>query len=73
MSLVGTEIRPCRPEEKGLGYKPGITGIVQIRAEAARDEADRMRLTLFYLKNYSILLDLEILVRSLILKASRKG
>lgn len=71
MSLVGP--RPLLPDELGLLgdvdhrrhlTKPGITGLWQIsgRKEVAWD--DRMRMDLHYLENWSIAMDLVILVKT---------
>ncbi len=65
MSLVGTEIRPYQSGMTGYGFKPGLTGLVQIRAGEFSDDSEKERTSLYYLKNYSVLLDVEILLRSL--------
>jgi GT2 family glycosyltransferase len=66
MSLAGTEVRPFTEGMTGYGFKPGVTGIVQIRSGESLSDSEKERMTLYYLKNYSILLDVEILLRSLV-------
>jgi lipopolysaccharide/colanic/teichoic acid biosynthesis glycosyltransferase len=72
MSIVGP--RPVRVDQRSeyerwipnlLTVKPGITGLWVVRGMPASLE-DEMQLNLFYTRNYSIWLDLDILARSLI-------
>ncbi len=65
MSLVGTEIITYQDSVPGKGFKPGLTGLVQINLYRNLDDAEKNRYNLYYLKNYSILLDLEIIFRAL--------
>ncbi|HDQ44693.1 MAG TPA: glycosyltransferase [bacterium] len=65
MSLVGADILPYAPGTGGLGFKPGITGLVQFRSSETLDDAEKERMMLYYLKNYSVLLDMEIILRTL--------
>lgn len=71
MSLVGP-----RPEEarvvalysdahrRRLAVKPGMTGPMQIRGRGSLPFAQRMRLELEYIEQYSLLRDIEILLRT---------
>jgi lipopolysaccharide/colanic/teichoic acid biosynthesis glycosyltransferase len=68
MSLVGP--RPDIPsqvamytkeQEERLLLKPGLTGITQISGNTALSWTDRIELDIFYIKNWSLLLDLKIL------------
>lgn len=71
MSLVGP-----RPEEekivalyrdherRRLAVKPGLTGPMQINGRGNLTLAERLRLELDYIDNYSLLRDLEILIRT---------
>jgi exopolysaccharide biosynthesis polyprenyl glycosylphosphotransferase len=72
MSLVGPRI--IVPDEVRLygkwqlnllTVKPGITGPWQIRGRAAIPYDERVRLSMEYIRNYSIWLDLEILLRTI--------
>lgn len=75
MSIVGP--RPERPEfveefkAKNLAYhyrhvvKPGLTGLAQVRGRYDTSAEDKLRLDLYYVRNYSLLLDLQILLQTI--------
>jgi len=65
MSLVGTEIVPFGGSSHAIGYKPGLTGLVQVNRAKALKEEEKELYTLYYLRNYSIFMDLEIIWRTL--------
>lgn len=80
MSLVGP--RPHLPEEvekyedrhrKVLTVKPGITGLSQISGRADLDFEDEVRLDTFYIENWSLWLDLVILLKTPWIVLFRKG
>jgi O-antigen biosynthesis protein len=60
-SLVGLDARPAGP---AMTFKPGVTGLVQVHAGKGLGESERERYRRYYLKNYSFLLDLEILFKA---------
>ncbi|MFA6466440.1 MAG: sugar transferase [Patescibacteria group bacterium] len=71
MSLVGP--RPHEPEEvdkyqrgykKLLSIKPGITGMAQVSGRANLVFAEEAKLDIFYIENWSMLLDLIILLKT---------
>ena len=71
MSLVGP--RPHLPEEvsgykkhhkKVLTIKPGITGMAQISGRSDLNFEDEVRLDSYYIENWSIWLDLYILLKT---------
>ena len=71
MSLVGP--RPHEPEEvdkyqrgykKLLSIKPGITGMAQVSGRANLAFSEEAKLDVFYIENWSILLDLIILLKT---------
>lgn len=76
MSLVGP--RPERPfftkqftEELPnymyrVAVKPGITGLAQVMAKYSTDAEEKLRYDLMYIRNYTILLDVKILLQTLI-------
>lgn len=79
MSLVGP--RPHEPGEVSayanhhkrlLDIKPGITGMAQISGRADLDFEDEVRLDTYYIENWSIKLDLHILLKTpiVVLKSS---
>lgn len=78
MSFIGP--RPERPEfiaelERSIPYynlrhtvKPGITGWAQVMygyGDTEQDSAQKLQYDLFYIKNYSLLLDVSILLKSI--------
>ncbi len=74
MSFVGP--RPERPmfveqlsetiPEYGyrLKVRPGITGLAQVQGKYDTDPADKLRYDLYYIRNYSPLLDLQLLLQT---------
>jgi exopolysaccharide biosynthesis polyprenyl glycosylphosphotransferase len=83
MSLVGP--RPERPQliqkiEQSIAYydlrhrvKPGVTGLAQIHATYDSGPIEKLRFDLAYVYNYSLLLDLSLLARTLVTCFSRIG
>lgn len=80
MSLVGP--RPHLPAEVGLysrydrrvfAVKPGITGLAQVSGRSDLPFAEEVRLDLRYIEEWSPLLDLWILWRTLIVVVERRG
>jgi lipopolysaccharide/colanic/teichoic acid biosynthesis glycosyltransferase len=80
MSLVGP--RPPVPEEfemyterhlKRLASIPGMTGIVQVSGRSQLDFEEMVKLDLYYVDNWSIWLDLSIMLLTLPAALSRKG
>jgi len=71
MSLVGPEIRPGGPSDESsvrnmLELKPGLTGIVQVNFFKQLTPGDKEKYEIYYLKNYSPFLDLEIIWRAIL-------
>jgi exopolysaccharide biosynthesis polyprenyl glycosylphosphotransferase len=80
MSLVGP--RPPIPEETArydewiqgrLRVKPGITGLWQVNGRHALSFADYVRYDLFYVENWSLTLDLFIVLRTVPALLRRRG
>lgn len=80
MSLVGP--RFCSPVEysfykpwhkRRLQVKPGMTGLWQVRGRSAVSYDDMVMLDLYYVQNLSLLLDAEILLRTLPVAIRGKG
>lgn len=72
MSLVGP--RPERVASledytpyiaKRLDVKPGMTGLAQVSGNIYLDLRDRYRLDVYYVENFSLLLDIRILIRTI--------
>lgn len=80
MSLVGP--RMLTPEEIArygrwalnlLTVKPGITGLWQVSGRADLPYSERVRLDLFYIRNYSLWLDLAILAQTIPAVIRKRG
>ncbi|MBN1155838.1 glycosyltransferase [candidate division KSB1 bacterium] len=68
LSIVGSEMIEYTDEtkdEKRIAMKPGLFGLVQLNKDSAMNSEDKQRYDLFYLKNYSPVLDLEIILKSI--------
>jgi len=72
MSLVGP--RPILPDEVAgygrslsiyQGMRPGLTGLWQVSGRSALGYEDRVRLNKWYVRNWSMWLDLSIVVRTI--------
>jgi len=80
MSLVGP--RPHQPREvekyerhhkKVLEIKPGLTGLAQISGRSDLDFEEEVRLDTFYIENWSLLLDLIIILKTPLAIIKRRG
>jgi exopolysaccharide production protein ExoY len=80
LSLVGP--RPIVQQElvryghhrtTSLAAKPGITGLWQVSGRSETTYAERVRLDVSYVRNWNILLDLVILVRTVAVVAAKRG
>jgi exopolysaccharide biosynthesis polyprenyl glycosylphosphotransferase len=80
MSLVGP--RPPIPYEveayelwhrKRLDMKPGLTGLWQVSGRNRLPFEEMVRLDLFYIENWSLLLDLKIILRTGFVMIGREG
>lgn len=56
-----------------LTVRPGITGLWQVSGRADLSYEDKVRLDMYYIRNYSIWLDLQILFRTISVIARGKG
>ena len=68
VSLVGSkiiEVSEKSGEKKQVELKPGITGLAQINKNNSGNHEDLDRYNLFYLKNYSVQLDIEIIIKTI--------
>jgi lipopolysaccharide/colanic/teichoic acid biosynthesis glycosyltransferase len=80
MSLVGPRPAPLYHldqyspyQRKRLLVKPGLTGWAILRGRNAIPWDDRIRLDVWYVENGSLLLDLKILIKSVLVVLQRKG
>ena len=68
VSLVGSkfiEVSNNAEEKIQVELKPGITGLAQLNKNNSQAREDLDRYNLFYLKNYSVQLDIEIIIKSI--------
>jgi len=70
LSFVGTCLQDADGSAEPSGRsdvlsKPGLTGLVQVNARKGLSEEDQNKYQLYYLKNYSPFLDVEILFKSI--------
>lgn len=80
MSIVGPRmISPQEIDEYSqwdinlLTVKPGITGLWQVSGRSDVTYKERVRLDMYYIRNYSIWLDIEILLRTFPTVLKRRG
>ena len=80
MSLVGPRPLPMRDYERLEDWHkkrylvlPGITGLWQVSGRAELDFDDLVRLDFLYLEQWSVMLDLSILLRTIPAVLSRRG
>ncbi len=80
MSIVGP--RPYLPREREkigeyfdviLEVKPGITGLWQISGRNLTTFEERLRLDTYYIQNWSLWLDIKIILRTFLVVLMRKG
>lgn len=80
MSLVGP--RPHEPrevekytryEKKVLGIKPGMTGMAQVSGASDLSFGEEVRLDTYYIENWSLLLDLQIFLKTVWIVMTMRG
>lgn len=80
LSIVGP--RPHLPEEvnkyksyhhKVFTIKPGITGLAQISGRSNLDFEDEVKLDFYYIENWSMFLDLKIILKSIVVVLRADG
>lgn len=68
LSIVGSEILDFESSRYHTVYKPGLTGIVQLKSKEkkkALTKSEKDYYNLYYLKNQSIITDLHIILKSI--------
>jgi lipopolysaccharide/colanic/teichoic acid biosynthesis glycosyltransferase len=79
MSLVGPRPLPvdgaafAPAERRRLLVKPGITGLWQVSGRSSANPADYERLDLYYVDNWSLIIDVTILLRTIPAVLLRRG
>lgn len=69
ISLVGSEMMEYiegMNDRQRIALKPGLVGLVQLNKNSAMTADDKQRYDLFYLKNYSPVLDFEIILKHIL-------
>ena len=65
MSFVGSEVTAYDGTSPGWGFKPGLTGLIQVNERMRLAPDEKKKYNLYYMKNYSPLLDFEILLKAI--------
>jgi GT2 family glycosyltransferase/lipopolysaccharide/colanic/teichoic acid biosynthesis glycosyltransferase len=68
LSIVGSEIAEFKPGEFRPIYKPGLTGLVQVKTREKRKaltQQEKDYYDLYYVRNQSIVTDFQIIVRTI--------
>ena len=80
MSLVGPRPLPLRdyeqmadPNKQRLTALPGITGYWQISGRSDLSFEDMVRLDLYYIENWSLSLDIKIILKTVVTVLTRRG
>jgi lipopolysaccharide/colanic/teichoic acid biosynthesis glycosyltransferase len=80
MSLVGPRpINEVEYDKYGhwqrnfMSIRPGLTGLWQVSGRSDLDFEDRVRLDMYYIRNWTLWLDLRILIKTLGVVVAREG
>ncbi len=67
LTIVGRELTASAESEKPSSeiMKPGLTGLIQLRRHKKMSEEEKEKYRLFYAMNYSVLLDIEIIFKTI--------
>ncbi|MFQ6618173.1 MAG: glycosyltransferase, partial [Fidelibacterota bacterium] len=65
LSFVGEEIEFNPTVSKKILYKPGLTGLIQLNSELLSEDSEKEKFEHYYLRNQSLLLDIELILKSL--------
>ncbi|MBA7511225.1 hypothetical protein ES705_03216 [subsurface metagenome] len=68
LSIIGSEMTEFKPSEYHPTYKPGLTGLVQVKLKEkkkALTQRQKDYYNLYYVKNQSIITDLQIILKSI--------
>lgn len=60
-------------QSKLLALRPGVTGLWQISGRSDIGYDERVKLDMYYVENWSILMDIRILLRTIVILLTRKG
>lgn len=80
MSLVGPRPHQKREVEKYMEYhrrlltiKPGVTGMAQVSGRSDIDFENEYKLDLFYIENWSLWLDIQICLKTILVLFKKRG
>jgi lipopolysaccharide/colanic/teichoic acid biosynthesis glycosyltransferase len=73
ISFVGAPFRKVKKPQPTYFYKPGLTGLVQINQDKIYNPDENEVYDLFYLKNQSFWLDLEIIIKAFLGGSKKKN
>ncbi len=65
ISFVGSTIRAAGKDQPSPLFKPGLTGLTQINHDATSDDSDAQKYDIYYVRNQSFWLDIEIMIKSI--------
>jgi lipopolysaccharide/colanic/teichoic acid biosynthesis glycosyltransferase len=66
LSMVGSELISAEKTGRILHYKPGITGLFQVQGNHKPDEIDKKNYEHYYMLNYSLFLDIDIILKAIL-------
>ncbi len=66
ISMVGSELLSVDTKDRHLHCKPGITGLFQLQSNHKPDQIDKQNYEHYYMLNYSLFLDIEILLKAIL-------
>ena len=72
-ALVPDELNKYDRKNLILSVKSGLTGLAQVSGRREISFAERRRLDIYYLQNWSLFLDIQILFKTVLMVLSRKG
>ncbi len=65
LSFVGSPLKKSRESDLPPLFKPGLTGLTQINSANIRNNQDAEKYDLYYTRNQSFWLDIEIIIKSI--------
>ncbi len=72
--VIKQELKKYGPfKNKFLALKPGITGLWQISGRTDLSYDDRIKLDIYYIENWSLWLDVQILLKTIPTIIKRRG
>jgi lipopolysaccharide/colanic/teichoic acid biosynthesis glycosyltransferase len=60
-------------QQNRMSVRPGLTGLWQVSGRGDLDFDDRVKLDMYYIRNWSIWLDFRIILKTLTVLVSKEG